>query len=205
MNSPGLPFATTKPPKARKCRNRKCRAIFVPVRPLQTVCGPLCALDLIEQRKAKQAEQQAKVERKDIKARKQKLKTRRDYINEAQRAFNAFIRERDKTKECICCGLSLCGESSATGGNFDCGHYRSVGSASHLRFDERNAHGQRKQCNRYGAGRAVDYRIGLISRIGLEAVEALEADQEPRKHTIEELVAIRDTYRAKLKALKEVT
>ena len=88
------------------------------------------------------------------------------------------------------------------GGAFDCGHYRSVGSAQHLRYDERNAHGQRKQCNRWGAGRAVDYRIGLVARIGLEAVEALEADNAPRKWLREELIYIRDRYRAKLKELK---
>ena len=89
------------------------------------------------------------------------------------------------------------------GGRFDCGHYRSVGSASHLRFDERNAHAQRKQCNRYGAGRAVDYRIGLVSRIGLAAVEALESNNIPHKWTREELIAIRDTYRAKLKDIQK--
>jgi hypothetical protein len=33
-------------------------------------------------------------------------------------------------------------------------------------------------------------------------VEALEASNEPHKWTREELIAIRDTYRAKLKALK---
>ena len=51
---------------------------------------------------------------------------------------------------------------------------------------KRNAHGQRKQCNRWGAGRAVDYRIGLICRIGLASVEALESENDPAKWTIEE-------------------
>ena len=42
----------------------------------------------------------------------------------------------------------------------------------------------------------------MIGRIGLERVEALEASNAPRKWTREELVAIRDTYRAKQKELK---
>jgi hypothetical protein len=88
------------------------------------------------------------------------------------------------------------------GGRYDAGHYRSTGSASHLRFDEANCHAQRKQCNRYGAGRAVDYRIGLIKRIGLERVEALEASNSPRKWTREALIAIRETYQEKLNVLK---
>lgn len=140
-----------------------------------------------------------KTERKATLAQKQKLKTRSDHMKDAQVAFNAFVRARDAGKNCICCARPL--RAEAVGGGFDCGHYRSVGSAPHLRFDERNAHGQTKQCNRYGAGRAVDYRIGLIARIGLEAVEALESDQKPRMFRAEELISIKVEYRAKLKGL----
>lgn len=149
---------------------------------------------------AKKARAAAKVERASIRARKEAIKTIPDYIKEAQIAFNAYIRARDADKPCICCGRPL-GDGDV-GGAFDCGHYRSTGSASHLRFNEDNAHAQRKQCNRWGAGRAVDYRIGLVARIGLEAVEALESDNAPRKWTREGLIEVRDTYRAKLKKLK---
>ena len=86
---------------------------------------------------------------------------------------------------------------------WDCGHYRSTGSASHLRFHEDNAHRQLVICNRYGAGRAVDYRIGLIARIGLERVEALEADNTPHKWTAEELREIKARYKAKLKQMEK--
>ena len=88
------------------------------------------------------------------------------------------------------------------GGDWDAGHYRSTGSAPHMRFDEANCHAQLKQCNRYGGGRAVDYRIGLIARIGLDEVERIEADQTVRKWTIPELREIRDEYRRKAKALQ---
>lgn len=57
-------------------------------------------------------------------------------------------------------------------------------------------------CNRYGAGRAVDYRLGLIGRIGLDRVVRLETDNTPHKWTREELIGIRDKYRAKTKELK---
>lgn len=153
-----------------------------------------------DKRLKKEAAKIAKAERQDRKIRKEKLKTRSDYIKEAQVAFNAYIRLRDINMPCICCGKPLGDE--AIGGGYDCGHYRSVGSAPHLRFDERNAHAQRKQCNRYGAGRAVDYRIGLISRLGLSVVEALESDNQVAKLTIDELKAIKTTYVRKLKELK---
>lgn len=157
--------------------------------------------DKREREEAKKFRAAAKVERATTRARKQAAKTIPDLIKEAQVAFNAFIRERDRGMRCICCRRSL--GAGDVGGGFDCGHYRSVGSAPHLRFDERNAHGQTKFCNRYGAGRAVDYRIGLAARYGLAVVEALEADNHVHKWTREELIEIREKYKAKLKAMKE--
>lgn len=149
----------------------------------------------------KQARMAAKVERATTRARKAALKTIPQLIKEAQHAFNAYIRGRDQDQPCICCGRPL-GDGDV-GGAFDCGHYRSTGSASHLRFHEDNAHAQRKSCNRWGAGRAVDYRIGLVARIGSDAVEALEADNTPHKWTREELIAIKANYVQKLKELKK--
>ena len=184
--------------KQRKCK--ACHHPFTPARSTQTACGIDCAMQLAHEKKVKLAEcDRLDTARKD-RARKERLKTRRDWEKEAQAAFNAYIRARDRDQPCICCGLPL--SAGDVGGHYDCGHYRSVGSAPHLRFHEDNCHAQRKQCNRWGAGRAVDYRLGLIQRIGLERVEALEADQEPRKYTADELKALRDEYRAKARELK---
>lgn len=190
--------------RAKKCI--VCGTKFTPMRGIQRVCGSDCAIQYaIAQRDKKRAQTeriQQQMDRKVIKLRKEAIKTRRDWMKEAQVAFNAYIRERDRHQPCICCGEPLVGVQGSTGGLFDCGHYRSVGSAPHLRFDERNAHGQRKVCNRYGSGRAVDYRLGLIQRIGQVAVESLEADNEPRKWSIDELKEIISTYKQKLKELK---
>lgn len=184
--------------KQRKCK--ACKTPFTPARSTQTACGIDCAMQLAHEKKVKVADgDRLDTVRKD-RARKAKLKTRREWEKEAQSAFNAYIRARDKDMPCICCGLPL--SAGDVGGHYDCGHYRSTGSAPHLRFHEDNAHAQRKQCNRWGAGRAVDYRLGLIARIGLARVEALEADQTPRKYTVDELRAIRDEYRVKARALK---
>lgn len=185
--------------KAKRCKI--CSESFVPVRSIQPTCLKFeCQVAYANKVSRKGMAERLKAERKKDRERKEKLKTRRDYMKEAQIAFNAYIRERDKKKTCICCGKPLL--LDAVGGGFDCGHYRSVGSAPHLRFDERNAHGQRKQCNRYGAGRAVDYRLGLIQRIGFASVEAIESNNEPKHYTIEDLKGIIDYYRAKLKELK---
>lgn len=179
--------------KPKRCEY--CHKTFMPQRPMQAMCKVICAI------RAGAAEKKAKAtkERAQTRARKAALKTIPDLIKEAQREFNAYIRARDAEKPCICCGKTL--GSGEVGGLYDCGHYRSTGSAPHLRFHEHNAHAQRKYCNRHGAGRAVDYRIGLVNRIGLDAVEALESENAIRKWTREELIEIRKTYAAKRKAI----
>ena len=183
----------------KKCK--VCRTHFEPRLPMAQVCSIDCARSLAVSVRGKAEKQAAIKQRKADRERKERLKTRRDWEREAQTAFNAFIRARDADKPCICCGQPL--SVGDVGGSYDCGHYRSTGSAPHLRFHEDNAHAQRKQCNRWGAGRAVDYRLGLIQRIGLERVEALEADQEPRKYTADELKALRDEYRRRLRKLRQ--
>lgn len=184
----------------RKCSVKGCREQATTSTALVGWCSPEHGAALAEQALAKKKAREAKEERADDRKRREAVKTRSDWMKEAQIAFNAFIRERDRLAGhlCISSGRPL----DWSGNNVDAGHYRSVGSAPHLRFDERNCHAQSKQDNRYGAGRAVDYRIGLIKRIGLEAVEAIEADQAPRKWSIDELKAIKAHYKAKLKELK---
>ena len=190
-----------KQPKPKKCRVATCRASFVPQRLGQAVCSPKCALATVEVQKAKEKKSLAQADRREIKVRKEALKTRGDHIREAQQAFNEYIRTRDQAAGhlCISSGKPL----DWSGNAVDAGHYRSVGSAPHLRFDERNCHAQSKQDNRFLSGNAVDYRIGLIARIGQEAVDALESDQSVRKYTVDEIKAIKADYRAKTKELKK--
>lgn len=181
-------------PNPKNCLH--CGKEFLPqYTAMQVCCSLTCAARFAKnQRVAK-----VKAEREQTRERKAALKRIPDLIKEAQREFNSWVRARDAKKPCISCGASL-GEGGV-GGGYDCGHFRSTGSAPHLRFDERNAAGQCKHCNRYLSGNAVAYRVGLVERIGLEAVSALEADNRVRKWGRDELIAIRDHYKAKLKEL----
>jgi hypothetical protein len=183
--------------KPKRCAY--CKQMFEPFKPLQKCCDWECAHNYAVANRLKDEAQAEKEARKAIRVAKEKLKTRRDWLKETQVEFNKYIRARDEGKACISCGTSWI--SGDVGGSFDCGHYRSVGSAPHLRFDERNAHGQCKKCNRYGAGRAVDYRIGLIARIGVASVEAVERDNEPRRWSEADLKAIKAHYTQKRKDL----
>lgn len=180
-------------PKVKVCAYSKCGKTFLPLMPMQRVCGPLCASRMVRANKVK--------ERAETRQRREAIKTIPTLIKEAQHVFNAFIRERDRQggRNCISSGRVL----DWSGNGVDAGHYRSVGSASHLRFNENNCHAQSKHDNQWKSGNAVDYRLGLIARIGLEAVEALENNNTPHKWTREELIAIKAQYRAKLKELEK--
>lgn len=120
-----------------------------------------------------------------------KLRTR-----EAQKAFNAFIRQRDSEYSCISCGRS-------SGAKINAGHYKSVGSTPELRFEELNCHLQCEHCNSFLSGNIENYRINLIKKIGLDKVEWLEGPHEPKKYTCEDLKEIELKYKQKLKELLE--
>ena len=178
--------------KAKTCAH--CETRFTPARPMQAVCSPACARRKVEADK--------KAEKAQTKTRKEAIKTIPQLKAEAQVEFNKFIRARDSVQPCISCGAPPPDLGGLHAGR-DAGHYRSVGSASHLRYDERNVHAQCVHCNQWKAGNAVDYRLGLIARIGVAAVESLEADNTPVKWDRDTLRQIKTIYRAKLRALQK--
>jgi hypothetical protein len=178
-------------PKTKACA--VCLKPFTPARPMQAVCSPRCAHRKVKLTKEK--------EREAARERKKALETIPQLLKEAQREFNSFIRARDRAAglPCISSGRPL----DWSGNAVDAGHYRSVGAAPHLRFDERNCHAQSKHDNQFRGGNVVEYRINLIARIGLEAVEALEADNRVHKWTREELREIAAHYRMRRKELEK--
>ena len=94
-----MTLATRKPLKAisgrpRKCAVRTCRAPFVPTQSFQSWCSPECGVQIARDKQQKERTALAKIERKAIKARKEKLKGRAEHMKEAQAAFNSWVRER---------------------------------------------------------------------------------------------------------------
>lgn len=158
-----------------------------------------------DQKSKIQAKKEREQKRRDLartRERKEALKTIYHLIAEAQKEFNAYIRARDAVQGCISCGAPPPNLAGLHAGR-DAGHYRSTGAASHLRFDERNCHAQCVHCNQHLSGNVVAYRAGLVLRIGLAAVEALEADNDPVKWDRDTLRQIKVIYRAKTRALKK--
>lgn len=177
-------------PRKKKCA--ACKTVFEPARSLQKVCSPKCAADFAAKQKAQKAARANREERVSLRERKAKLKTRREWIAEAQAAFNAYVRERDFGLPCISCGLP---PKQVFGGAVDCGHFRSVGSAQQHRFNLKNCAAQCVKCNRFLGSNSVEMRKGMVARFGLEAVEVLEADQEVRRFDIDYLSRIKRIFR----------
>lgn len=183
--------------KPKKCK--ACKGLFTPSKPMQAACSIPCAQEIARLKREKAEKSQKKVERAQDKVRREKLKTRGEWMKEAQAAFNSFVRARDREARhpCISSGRDL----DWSGNAVDAGHFRSVGSAPNLRFVESNCHAQSKHDNQYLGGNAIEYRKGLIARIGQEAVDVLESDNKPRKYTIEGLKEIKKTYSAKAREI----
>ena len=191
-----------KSPRPKKCRH--CREQFAPSKPLQVACSVPCALSLTKAKQEMERKALATMERKEIRAAKQRLKTKADHMREAQVEFNAWVRQRDRDLPCISCDKTDAEvKAQAVGGTWDAGHYRSTGSCPELRFEPLNTHRQCKRCNRDLSGNAVEYRIRLVQRIGADRLAWLEGPHEPKRYTIEELKAIKAEYRGKLRELKK--
>jgi hypothetical protein len=171
--------------KPKTCRY--CKSKFTPKYALQVVCGPNCAIGWVTLKREQK-------ERKELRLAKQKIKTKSEHLKECQIIFNKFIRMRDVNKPCVSCGRPISGKPNA-------GHFRSVGSSPHLRFNEHNCVVQCIKCNQHLSGNLINYRRGLIERIGIEKVEQLEADQAQKHYTIEDIKSIKELYKEKIKQL----
>ena len=174
-------------PKPKKCRI--CKTEYQPFQTTQKVCSPTCALELVKQDNKKKFD-------KETKRLKEKIKTRSDWLKEAQQAFNEFVRLRDKYEPCISCGRHHQGQYHA-------GHYLTVGANPELRFHPFNNNKQCAPCNNHLSGNIVKYRPALIRKIGLAAVEWLEGPHDAQKWTVDEIKEIKAYYKEQTRLIKK--
>ena len=171
--------------RQKKCKH--CKASFIPSKPIQTACSIACAVAIARKKREK-------IEKAADRQKREALKSRSQWLKEAQTAFNAYIRARDEKEPCISCGRPHQGQ-------FHAGHYLSTGARPEIRFEPLNVHKQCQPCNTHLHGNLIRYRVNLIKKIGVEAVEWLEGHHEPKHYSIDDLKAIKATYIAKLKEI----
>jgi hypothetical protein len=185
-----------KKPKRKRCV--VCLEYFAPFLSTQRCCDLECALIFSKR-------EMVKKEKRETRAALVKLRSRRDWVKLAQREFNAFIKARDAHLPCVSCGTTSPGKHFTGNNGWVASHYRSVGACPELRFNEDNCHKACVRCNSWLSGNIVEYRIGLVGRIGALRLADLEGPHDPKHYSIDELVRIRDEYRAKTKAAKAMS
>ena len=184
-------------PKDFKVKDKKCKEclnLFTPLRPLQSVCSPKCA---IAHNKKLEAKKEKKEWSKEKAVLKDKITSKAEWLNIAQKVFNTYIRIRDKALPCISCG------TNKQDIQYHAGHFYAVGGYSNLRFDEDNVHKQcGNYCNKNLHGNLIAYSEQLPLRIGIERFEALKSRRGQVVHySIPEIKEMIQHYKIKIKKL----
>ncbi|WP_387468445.1 recombination protein NinG [Photorhabdus sp. RM323S] len=192
----------------KKLRIRKCNECckeYQPVRQFQNTCSIECAAakggkdrkkkQELAERELKKKQQQELAEKKDkLKARRLAVKPLSYFKSQAQQAFNAFIRERDRDLPCISC-------ERFHEGQYQAGHYLTIKAHPELRFDEDNVHKQCAPCNNHLSGNIINYKPRLIEKIGQERFDRLMSHHALQKLKRDDYEQIRDYYKDKLRSL----
>lgn len=174
-------------PRQRKCAI--CKTSFMPFSSLEKWCSPNCGVEVAKQALAK--------ERKtELKARREKLKSKADWTKEAQTQFNRFIRLRDHDLPCISC-------QRHHDGQYHAGHYKTTGAHPELRFEPLNCYKQCAPCNNHLSGNIIEMRKGIKERVGPIELAWIEGPHDAKNYTIEQLKDIKDFYRAQANLLQK--
>ncbi len=186
-------------PRQKACRH--CAAPFMADRPMQHVCGVLCAISIAkakrEQAEARQAKKDRAANRAARAADRAKLKTRADHLRDCQAVINRYVRLRDAALGC-----ASCSKPATWQGQWHASHFRSVGAAPHLRFNLWNIHKACSVCNNHLSGNLAGYRPALVEKIGLKRVEWLESEQERRTYDVEYLQRLKRVMARKCRKME---
>lgn len=188
----------SKPRKPKTCANEECRASFAPQRLGQKVCSPACGLATKDVNADKARKALADVGRKELRAAKERVKPKGQYMREAQAVINRYVRLRDAHLGCISCS-----KPASWGGQWHCSHFRSVGAAAHLRFNLWNMNKSCSACNNFLSGNIAGYRPKLIEKIGQDKVDWLESSQALVRHDIPYLKRLKAIFSKKVKRIEQ--
>ncbi|WP_063912518.1 recombination protein NinG [Pseudomonas sp. p21] len=186
--------------KLKKCKAPGCGKPFKPTMTTQKVCSIACALAMSKDSKVQKVAAKAitRQAREDLKARREKLKSRAEYAKEAQAAINRYVRLRDAHLGCISCS-----KPASWQGQWHCSHFRSVGAAPHLRFNLWNMNKSCSACNNFLSGNIMAYRPALIEKIGQAKVDWLECNSDVARHDIPYLRRVKAVFSKKARRLEK--
>ena len=156
---------------------------------LAIVCSLRCARQVpVRARKAEKAQD---------KARREALKSRSDWLREAQAVVNHYVRLRDARFGCISCD-----KPASWPGQWHASHFRSVGAASAVRFNLWNIHKACSVCNNWKSGNLSEYEPALRDRIGGAKVDWLRAQNQRAEYSVEYLKRIKAVFAKRIRRLE---
>lgn len=141
---------------------------------------------------------------KEMKA-KYKPKPKASIKDEAQKAFNEYVRYRDKDQPCINTNQPVAWD----GNESDAAHFISRAANNAMRFDLRNVHKATKASNKEQEKYIHDYRENLKERLGEARFKQFEADAKywrthQRNFSKEYLERVKRIFRKKKRVLMKI-
>lgn len=182
--------------KPKKCK--ECKTPFIPSRPLQAVCSPLCGLTMARAKREKEEAKERAAERKADREKKVKLKSRKQWLDECQSIVNKYVRLRDRNLPCCSCD-----RPAAWDGQWHASHLRSVGAASAVRFHLWNIHKGCSICNNHLSGNIGDYLPRIRARIGDDKVDWLYTQNQLRSYDIPYLQRLKAVMGKRVRRLEK--
>jgi len=199
-------------PKLRKkkvCKSSACGKEFEPFQSMQKVCGVSCAIALNSEKAITKRNKEIRKAKRDhyrSSLQWQHKKTQAEFNKMRRLEELLWFLERGKEPECISCGKTKM--------DWCCGHFKTVGAQSGLRYSPDNT---KLQCNRYcnmGLSGNIDgnkttrgYKQGLRDRFGDDEAERIieycETTTAPVKFTCDQLESDRAKYSARSRELME--
>lgn len=187
--------------RKRTCKNKDCKARFVPDQPWIRHCSPDCGVVLgllavakINAQKARAAARKVKADQRELAARKEVAKPLNYRLKKTEKAVNRYVRARD-----FFLGCCSCDKPSHWDGVWHASHFKSVGSNSVLRFHLWNISKGCDQCNLFKSGNVTEYEKRLVIRHGVDRVEWLKSQNGIKKYTAEWLIRAEKIFTKKAK------
>lgn len=200
--------------KCKHCKQYKPREVIIRINS-GNFCGESCVLAFALKNKHKGRKIIENKAKKEHRERLKAVKPLSHWEDLTQTAFNKmrvleerlWFQQAGLESECISCGKN----------NMDwcCGHFKSRGASSELRYDRMNTHLQcNYYCNRnlsgniHGTKTTRGYIEGLKQRFGedeaQEIIDYCESDKQVKRWTMEELKEMRSEYYERIRLLESI-
>lgn len=164
------------------------------------VCSPDCAKAIALAVRNKAERKVAAAERVKDRATRERLKTRQQWLKEAETVVNRYVRLRDQYAglDCISCDRTTYWE-----GQWHASHFKAVGANSALRYNLWNIHRSCSVCNNHLSGNIAAYSKRLPAKIGQERFDWLETQNQSVKYEIDYLKRLKAVFAKKCRRMEK--